>query len=146
VFSLTAAQIKVSASCLATAKALSEIRSQYKDAPIYMVSMSSETTVISTSLSKIQSLLLREPDLWGLLDLRPDLIAALDASLTGFMVLFSCLDDELGRISSNSSSIGLLSWRGKARMVWNREKLKDLLEGLRGLQISLNLLMQLLQV
>jgi hypothetical protein len=117
----------------------------YKDAPIYIVSITSETTVISASLSNLQSLLLREPDLPNLLASRPELIAALDASLTGCMVLFSCLDDEMRRINP-SSQAGAISWRSKARLVWNRDKLRELLEALRGLQMSMNMLLQLLQV
>jgi hypothetical protein len=117
----------------------------YKDAPMYIVSITSETTVISASLSNLQSLLLREPDLPNLLASRPELIAALDASLTGCMVLFSCLDDEMRRINP-SSQAGAISWRSKARLVWNRDKLRELLEALRGLQMSMNMLLQLLQV
>jgi hypothetical protein len=113
---------------------------------MHIVSISSETTVISASLSRIQSLLLLEPDLPGLLESRQELVAALDATLTGCMVLYSCLDTEMGRILASSSQTGGFSWRSKARMVWNRDRLKELLEGLRGLQISLNLLIQLLQV
>jgi len=112
---------------------------------MHIVSICSETTVISASLSKVQSLLLRSPDPSLLLESRPELIAALDAALTGCMVLFSCLDDELSHITSSPQAKGI-SWRGKARMIWNRDKLKELLEGLRGLQISLSLLIQLLQV
>ena len=69
---------------------------------MYIVSITSETTVVSASLSKIQSLLLREPDLPNLLGAIPELIAALDASLTGCMILFSCLDDEMSRINASS--------------------------------------------
>lgn len=140
-----APQVKVSAACLSTAKTLYDVRAKYKDAPMYIVSICSETTVISASLSKVQNLLLREPDLPDLLAMRPELIAALDAALTGCMVLFSCLDDEMSRVTP-ASQAGPISWRSKARMVWNRDKLKELLEALRGVQMSMSLLIQLLQV
>ncbi|KAF2813324.1 uncharacterized protein BDZ99DRAFT_253794 [Mytilinidion resinicola] len=142
---ITTTVIKVSSACLSTAKMLYEVRAKYKDAPMYIVSITSETTVISASLSSVQSLLLREPDLPNLLASRPELIAALDAALTGCMVLFSCLDDEMSHITA-SSQPGAISWRSKARMVWNRDKLRELLEALRGLQMSMNMLIQLLQV
>lgn len=123
-----------------------DLRAKYKDAPMYIVSMCSETTVIGASLSKVQSLFLRQSDLPSLLESRPELVAALDAALTGCMVLFSYLDNEMQHIMASSSQGVSLAWRAKARMVWNRDKLRELLEALRGLQTSLNLLIQLLQV
>jgi hypothetical protein len=113
---------------------------------MYMVSISSETTVISASLSQVQSLLLRQTDLPAMLESRPELVATLDAALTGCMVLFSCLDDEMQNILASSSKAGLISWRSKAKMVWNQDRLKELLDALRGLQSSMNVLLSLLQV
>ncbi|ORX96295.1 hypothetical protein BCR34DRAFT_619730 [Clohesyomyces aquaticus] len=143
---ITATVVKLSGTCLSTAKTLYHIRNTYKDAPMYIVSMCSETTVISASLSRLQSILLGTSALSDLLQSRPDLTFALDAALTGCMVIFSCLDDELSHITAKSSQKGDISWKSKARMVWNRDRLRELLEGLRGLQLSINLLLQLLQV
>jgi len=62
------------------------------------------------------------------------------------MVLFSCLDEETRKITAKSSQTGALSWKGKAGVTWNHEKLRDLLDGLRGQQVAINLLIQLVQV
>jgi hypothetical protein len=73
---------------------------------------------------------------------------ALDVALTGCVVLFSCLDDEIRNITSDSSptAAGGIKWKGKAKLVWNHEKLRDLLDGLRGQQATINLLIQLVQL
>lgn len=106
----------------------------------------SETTVISACLSHLQTIVCRKQDLVQVLDSRPELAHALDAALTGCMVLFSCLDEETRKITANSSQTGALSWKGKAKVVWNDERLWDLMDGLRGQQVAINLLMQLVQL
>jgi hypothetical protein len=47
------------------------------------------------------------------------------------MVLFSCLDEEVRKITA-SSQTGALAWKGKAKAVWNHERLRDLLDALHG--------------
>jgi len=110
------------------------------------VTISSETTVISACLSHLQTIICRKQDFVQELDSRPELAHTLDGALTGCMVLFSCLDEEVRKITASSSQTGALAWKGRAKAVWNHERLRDLLDALRGQQIAINLLIQLVQL
>jgi hypothetical protein len=70
----------------------------------------------------------------------------LDVALTGCMVLFSCLDTEIQRIVAGTPDPAQIRWRSKLRMMWNEQKLNELLNALRGQQTAINLLIQLLQM
>jgi hypothetical protein len=59
----------------------------------------SESTVISASLAQIQSLLLQRQDLSRVWASRTELPAVLDQAVTGCMLIFSCLDAEIQRIT-----------------------------------------------
>jgi hypothetical protein len=139
-------QLKITSKTLSVAKELNDIRCHYKDAPMTIVSICSETTTISASLSHMQSLLLSKRDLEGILQARQDFAAALDTALVGCAVLFSCLSEETQRITKEQSGPSTFAFRSKVRLLWNHNKLKGLLDGLRGQQIAINTLIQLLQV
>lgn len=138
--------MKITGICLSTAKTLYDIRSKYTDAPTNLVVLCSETTVISASLSYLQAIVCQKQELVQTLDSRPELAHTLDTALIGCMVLFSCLEEETSKITATSSKTGTMSWKGKARVIWNHDKLQELLEGLRGQQLAINLLIQLVQV
>ncbi|PQE05958.1 camk camkl kin4 kinase protein [Rutstroemia sp. NJR-2017a BBW] len=146
--SIASIVVKLAATFLSTAKALSAIRSDYKDAPISIVSICSEAAVISACLSRLQMIVCEKQDLVQTLESMTELNYALDVALTGCVVLFSCLDDEIRNITSDSSptAAGAIRWKGKAKLVWNHEKLRDLLDGLRGQQVAIDLLIQLVQL
>jgi hypothetical protein len=97
-----------------------------------IVAICSETTLISASLHQIQNLVLRRHDITNVLNARPDLTAALDTTLTGCVVLLSSLHEETRRITKGSTQPSQYTWRGKARVMWNHDRLKELLDGLRG--------------
>jgi hypothetical protein len=139
-------KLKITATCVSTAQSLKELRNEYNDAPMTIVAICSETTLISASLSQIQSLVLRRHDLTNILNARPDLAAALDTSLIGCAVLFSCLHDETQRITKGSTQPSQFTWKGTARVMWNHDRLKELLDGLRGQQTAINTIINLLQV
>lgn len=111
-----------------------------------IVTICSEATLISASLSQIQNLVLRRHDLTNVLQARPDLAAALDTSLIGCAVLFSCLHEETQCITKGSMLPAKLTWKGKARAIWNHDRLRELLDGLRGQQTAINTIINLLQV
>lgn len=131
---------------LATGKAIYDFSSKYQAAPRNVVAVSSEIAVISASLSQIQALLLSKENPEHLLRSRPEIAATLDTTLTGCMVLFSCLDAELHEISKYTSGQDSLSWKGKFKVVWKQETFQELLDGIRGQQIAINTLIQLLQM
>jgi hypothetical protein len=111
-----------------------------------MVAISSEIAVISASLSQIQTLILSKQDPEMLLRSRPEIAATLDTTLTGCMVLFSCLDEEIQNVSRYAREHNAFSWKGKMRVFWKQETFQELLDGIRGQQMAINTLIQLLQM
>jgi len=75
-----------------------------------------------------------------------DMPVVLDQALTGCMVIFSCLEKEIQRITTGAPEPSRIRWRPRARMVWNESHLNDLLSSLRGQQTAITLLIQLLQM
>ncbi|KAH6987169.1 hypothetical protein EDB80DRAFT_731455 [Ilyonectria destructans] len=132
--------------CLKTTKYLYDLQQKYKNAPIVVVSICSESTVISASLAKIQSLLLQRLDLSTTWKSQSGLGSVLDTTLTGCMVLYSCLDTELQAITAGTTDANQIRWKARVRSVWNEEKLHELLIAIRGQQTAITLLIQLLQV
>jgi len=110
------------------------------------VAICSEASVIGASLSQIQTLLLGKSESARYFESRPELANVLDVSLTGCTVVLSCLDEEIRRMSDTPLQTTGFTLRNKARVVWNHEILRDLLESLRGQQTAINLLIQLLQM
>ena len=76
-----------------------------------------------------------------------DLLTTFDTALTGCMVVFTCLDQEIQKLSApSSSSQSKLTWRVRARLLWKEDKMKEYLSLIRGQQTSLSFLIQLLQM
>ena len=98
------------------------------------------------SLAQIESLLLRRQDLKKAWQSRTDLAATLDTVLTGCAILYSCLDNETQKICAGALQPALVNWRRKAKVVWNYDRFRELLDALRGQQTAINLLIQLLQM
>ena len=111
-----------------------------------MVAISSEASVMSVSLSQIEALILSHKDPENFLRSRPNVAATLDRSLIGCTILFSCLDSEIEKMSSSAGGHGTLTRKAKARMVWKYETFKELLDNMRGQQVGITLLLQLLQM
>lgn len=105
--------------------------------------------MISASLAQIQMLLLQRPDLadaWK--SHQAHLPMVLDQALTGCMVIFSCLDIEIQRLTGGDPGArpNGIQRRQRARMVWNESHLNDLLSSIRGQQTAITLVIQLLQM
>jgi len=133
--------MSVIAACLHAAKDLYELRSRYSDASITITAIYSESMIISASLSQVQGLLLRDA-----LQRKPDLRSAFDTALTGCMVVFSCLDDEVRGLIGKAASGSDLDRMDRVRIVWKEDRMKELLQQLRGQQTALLLLIQGLQM
>ncbi|KAM7186690.1 hypothetical protein V8F33_011677 [Rhypophila sp. PSN 637] len=136
-------QVSTIATCLSVVKKLNDIREKYKDAPVVVVSICSESNVILASLTQMQMPLLQKKTL---ADLPPELPAVLDQAATGCMVVFSCLELEMQRMDSGTSQSARLPWKARFRFIWNETKLNELLGALRGQQAAVNLFLQLLQI
>lgn len=96
---------------------------------------------MGASLSQIQTFILSHDDPENFLRSRPDVAATLDRSLTGCAVLFSCLDEEISKVSDSPDESATLTFKTKARMVWKSETFKELLDGMRGQQVAITLLL-----
>lgn len=104
--------------------------------------MYSERKVISASLGHIQSLILTNPEiLRSNLQSRPDLENILDSALTGCILVFSVLDDEVQTLHRNVTYIGT-----RVAQLWEEGTMTDLLTQIRGQQTALSLLIQALQM
>lgn len=126
--------------CLKTAMLLDHLRSRYQNASLTISALCSECTVITASLTEVQTYVLQNPGMHT----RPELRTTFDMALTGCMVIFSCLDQEVQKISEAGPS--KLTWRSKARFAWNEDSMKEYLSQIRGQQAALSFLIQLLHM
>jgi hypothetical protein len=125
---------------------LYELREHFKYADLTIVSICSESTIISASLSQLQFLVLRTNNLQNVLKARPELAAALDTALIGCAALYSCLEMETKRMRLATALAGNSTWKSKAKMIWSKDQLKELLDSLRGQQTAINTIISLLQM
>ncbi|KAF9889560.1 hypothetical protein FE257_007270 [Aspergillus nanangensis] len=139
----------LTASCVQTAKALHDLKDKFDNANLTISAICTETTLISASMSHIQSYILRNPDSVSdkLLN-QPSLESTLDQALTGCYIVFDVLQTEVSKLTESElleSSVNL-GWSAKVRYIWNEGTMKDILSQMRGLQTALTLLLQLLGV
>jgi hypothetical protein len=143
---ITGSVLAITARCLTTVLALHGLRARFQHAQTTISALCSESTIMSASLAQIQNLILSNPDaLTSHLQQRPELVSTFDTVLTGCMVVFSVLDDEVQRLfpSNANENAGLLD---RARVVWKEDIMNDLLSQIRGQQGALTLLVQALQL
>ncbi|KAL8904651.1 MAG: hypothetical protein Q9171_006972 [Xanthocarpia ochracea] len=143
---ITASVVGLTSICVQTAKALRDIKDKFQGASLTVSAICTETTIISASLSRIQSSLLGSPDeISDKLRERPDLEATLDNALTGCYLVFDVLQAEIQKFAEYQHS-ELLNpgLRAKLRYVWNETAMQDILTQMRGLQTALALLLHLL--
>ena len=145
-FFITSSVVGLTATCVQTAKALHDIRNKFQTANLTISAICTETTVISASLSQLQSsMLINTEGLSKKLKERPEFEATLDNALTGCYVVFDVLQAEIRKYTEishfGSSDIG---FRAKIRYVWNESTMQEILTQMRGLQTALSLLLQLL--
>ncbi|ORY14059.1 hypothetical protein BCR34DRAFT_599472 [Clohesyomyces aquaticus] len=145
--SITASVTGVCGVSFTATKALYEFRSKYKQANLTIAAICSESSVVHAALTQIQSLLYRDGDLIiERLHERSDLAASFDISFTGCMLLYSCIEEETGRLRNAMERDGSLDWTQKLKVAWNEDTFQSLLQQLRGQETSLQLLLQTLQM
>ncbi|CAO2656784.1 Nn.00g055870.m01.CDS01 [Neocucurbitaria sp. VM-36] len=144
--SLTASILAITTTCLKSAHLLDSLREKYKHAQMTITALCAEATVISASLSQIQSLILGNSGAI-ITQLRPrsEVLATFDSALTGCAVVLAVLDDEIAALISEGQD-GEMSWTQKAKIIWKDGVMKDLLLQLRGQSAAIGLLIQALQV
>lgn len=143
--SLTASVLAITTACLKSANILNGLREKYKHAQITISALCAEATVISASLSQIQSLILQNPSaIFTQMRSRSDVIATFDVALTGCSVVFAVLNDEIAALVAECQED--MSWSQRAKIVWKDAIMKDLLQQLRGQSAAIGLLIQALQM
>lgn len=111
-----------------------------------MIAISAESSVISASLTHMQALLLSKQNADQLFHSRPEIAAAFNTCLTGCMVLFSCLDEDICKVVKHAKEDGILSPKGKFEALWKQDRIQELLNGIRGQRLAISTLIQLLQM
>ena len=147
--SLTANIVSLTSACLRSAKAFNDLREHFKHAQATLSALCAESTVICASLSQIQSLVLRRPEILRTqLNERSELVAIFDVAITGCMVIYAVLDDEIQAltVSAGSGDGAEAGWAAKAKLLWKEGLMRDLLDQLRGQQHAIGLLIQALQM
>jgi len=139
---ITSAVICISSHCIQTAKAISGLRDKYKNAGMMITAIYTELTVVSASLGHIQGLISRDSaSLESSLQSRPELRQTFDQALTGCVLIFSVLDDEVQKLYEGANKVV-----GRATYMWKEEAMKELLQQIRGQQSALTLLIQAFQM
>ena len=133
--------------CISIVKKLNELRGKFKSAALIVRSLQSEVKVISISLSQLQSILLDDADAapsQALLE--PEVLSAVDISLTGCAATLSCLDDEIRSLATKLVEQEKLGFIDRVEIVWKDDKLKELSQQLRGQHSALGILLHGLQM
>lgn len=147
--SISASVAGLTASCVQTAKALHDLKDKFDNANLTISAICTETTLISASMSRIQSHLLRDPEsVSDKLHSQPSLESTLDQALTGCYLVFDVLQSEVSKLTESAlldPSVDL-RFTAKVRYMWSENTMKDILTQMRGLQTALTLLLQLLGV
>ena len=121
----------LSGACLVTLKNLNELVGKFRDAPQTLRDLSSDTKVISISLSQLQNVLVNdEHSILTRSLLKPDIRNALDVALTGCKVTLSCLETEIHSLTANIGVDQKLSFSDRAKIAWKDDKFKELLQQL----------------
>lgn len=107
----------------------------------------SESRVISTSLGHIHMLISSNSEsLRTALHERSELFNTFDQALTGCVLVYSVLDDEVTRLYNGAGKEGVAAMLNRVKFLWKEETMKDILTQIRGQQTSLSLLIQALQM
>jgi hypothetical protein len=122
----------LSGACIVTLKNLNELLGKFRDAPKTLRDLSSETKIISISLSHLRNVLISdEHSVLTQSLLKPDIRSALDVALTGCNVILSCLETEIHSLTVNIATGEKLSFSDRAKIAWKDDKFKELLQQLR---------------
>ncbi|KAL1615766.1 hypothetical protein SLS54_008771 [Diplodia seriata] len=146
---VTYSVVNITTCVLTTAKSLSDLRDKYLNADRTITALCAESSSISASLSQIQGLLLRDGAAHALdshFAHRPELRDTFDTALTGCTIVYACLEDEIQRLAAGARDADAMTWKVRCRFIWREDTMRDLLSQLRGQQLALNLLVQMLQL
>ncbi|KAF2258675.1 hypothetical protein CC78DRAFT_621640 [Lojkania enalia] len=146
--SIATSVVGATVACLKITKVLNSLRPKYLDASTTIAALCSESTLVSASLSQIQTLLLQNSETMAeRLQTRPELAATLDTTLTSCTVIFACLEEEVNQLKNETGSEDdPESWKQRTKTVWKANTMRELLKSIRGQQSAVTLLIQMLQM
>jgi hypothetical protein len=140
--SITTSVATLLISAVRVIRAASALCSQYKDAAFMLSAISSECTVINTSLAMLQSLMVS-----NLENLRSRMtetvLSTFEVALMGCAMTISVIEEELGELFVKGDNGDMKARRIK--YVMDQEHLKEMLQQIRGQQIGVTLLLQTYQ-
>jgi hypothetical protein len=133
--------------CIGTAKKLSEVASKFKNAPQTISHLSSQTKLMSFSLSQLQSTLFGdEDDIPTQAVHDPDVKSVLDIALTACTLTLSCIESEVRSLIIKSDAGKDLEVMERAKVVWKDYRFEELLQQLNGQSVTIWFLYQGLQM
>lgn len=141
--SIAAGVAAISNHCIRTARAIWLLKEKYQHAEQTISDICSESQVIIAGLGQIQAILSSNSEALRMqFKSQAALEATFDAALSGCTQVYSVLDIEILKLSSNEGS----SVKAKVQCVWKKEIMDDLLQQIRGRQTALGLLVSALQL
>lgn len=150
-FTISAAVAPLVVSSVKLAMVVNAIKTSYQNAPITLISASTESNLMHACLCKIQGLVYRnEGHLSAQLRSQKHLTEAFDQSLSGCRMTLDALNCEVIKLvepNQNGDKVGRfeMGFRAKARLVWNEDVMKRLLDHTRGQINSLECLISILE-
>ena len=124
-------------------QATCELRSRYKDAAFMLAAISTECTVINSSLAMLQTRMLSDLDLLKS-RMTPEIATTFEAALQGCELTMSVIQEEMGGLQKQTALGEVIPRRLK--YVLAQPHLQDVLQQIRGQQTGITLLLQTYQV
>lgn len=132
--------------CVKITKSLNDVKTKYSQSNATVSAIITECSVIATALTHIENIAKQDPKgLASRLDpSTSQLGSSFELALNGCSITLLVLNDEVQKIVGPEKA-GFLSWKSKAKYMWNEESMKDLLATIRGQQSALHLLVTAIQ-
>ena len=132
--------------CGTAVRTCSGLLGKYKNAPDILASIRTECIAIKTTLAHVDGLVKRDTMLLSSqLKAYGPLAETFDITLSGCAYTFSLLDIELQKLYDGSKDHNSYKWKNKMRYLWDEDRVKTILDHMRGLQSAVNLMLTALQ-
>ncbi|KAK3326709.1 hypothetical protein B0H66DRAFT_513301 [Apodospora peruviana] len=144
--SITASIAGIAGVCMQAAGSLDTLRSKFQNAHVTITALSSQCRAIRTGLSQLQVLVMQNHTIRD----RADIMLTLDTTLTGCLVVLTCFEDSLDKLSDAAALMEkpniVRKWWTRTRIVWNETEMKEYLSLLQGQQSAVAFLVQVLHM
>jgi hypothetical protein len=130
------------AGCAKVIKTLYDVRKRYKAAPAMLTTIATECSTFRLALSRLQSLSKGEE--------RDEILDSIGIAVLACEMTLSTLEENAMELSESVDGSGIdafsqLGTLAKAKIVWNEDEMKDLLQQLQRHQSNLGFLLTVLQ-